>query len=269
MQIAVLTTAWEAPMTMASTSFIKGIIGGAQDNGDQGLVVIRKPGGDVEAMKSLEQFPYIILGSHEASVPFLIKMQAELFRIRWQTKFNFVDKTDWVHIFLLTSALQKRTNWSTENILMVYPRSYELFRQAVVACTVAGWRIGCFATEQLTDEQVNPSTRDHYVQCVVEHAHVLWSVSESLANYWSEKGVDRSRVFINPSVHRTVPVPPDEIQKKHTAAYVGNIAVLYWGLLMAIAEKLQRRLRPFLSAFTVMRDLMNLLPEKASWLIGA
>lgn len=237
MQIAVLATSWDAPMTLASTSFIKAVVGGAIQNGDNGLVILLRRGKKpFKNDESLSRYPHQIINTMPQTLSLGDHFRAAQFGLRDWKLLSRHGQDEWQSTYLLAEVLLTQKKNNTQNVLMVYPRSYQIFQQAVTACKIAGWQIGCFATEQLTGAQIELSERDQYNQCVIENASVVWAVSSHLAHYWTDGGLDQKKVFINPSVHEMLPKPRTQIDKTFTAAYVGNIAPLYWNMILDIAK---------------------------------
>lgn len=256
MQIAVLATSWDAPMTLASSSFMKAVVGGAIQNGDKGLVILHRQGAGVPKVSdSIKQYPYRVLNSSPQKLPLRDCFSAAKLGLRDWMLFKSESDGEWQTTYQLTKILLKHRAKDEPNVLMVYPRSNEIFNQARIACKLAGWQIGCFATEQLTGKQINLDSKSEYIQSVVEGADVIWAVSSHLAKYWEEKGVNSAKIFVNPSVHEVLPSVPNDIHKAFSAAYVGNIAPLYWNMILDIAQLAAKEIEDFsLCVYCDVRD---------------
>lgn len=132
-------------------------------------------------------------------------------------------------------------------IAMVYPRSLPFLDVVSSVTRRIGWGLLVFATEALTDEQIDPGERERYIRRVVEDADCVWAVSEYLARFWEQQGVPASRIVVSPPPVRGAffAVPEEPAHPEPKALYVGNLAHREIGYLLEIAESVRERVPGF------------------------
>ncbi len=248
LRVALVIEAAGIPTTLASTAFIGSVAEGFERIGVSARVV--------GLLKATSMWVPAALGDVEHSAPWLAA-GAPLLTDRLQAaRSGVLDDGidthtayvagDWYDELLLERELTALGSPADPGVLLVYPRSYSLLRIAIRVARRLGWKVLAFATEALSDQQIDPSARERYVECVVGHCDGVWAVSEHLAGFWRARGVPTERILVQPTVTRAASFEPGgEQPDRHSAAYVGNLAHREIDYLLDIAEIVHRDIDDF------------------------
>lgn len=133
------------------------------------------------------------------------------------------DIGEWSLELLFQRELDDLGAGDRDGVVLAYTRSQPLLGMSVRAARRLGWRVVTFATEALSDAQIDPATRDDYIRCVVDHCDGIWSVSRHLAEYWATQGVPRERIFVSPPPIRASYFTEAEPPRDMSAVYLGNL----------------------------------------------
>ena len=184
------------------------------------------------------------LGRCDATAPLLSarsprlrdEFQAAWFGIIRHTESDADDSTEWYDELLLLRDLRRFASRETEGVIMVYPRFYSVLKMAHRLAAFLGWKTMIFGTEGLTDNLIDPNTRDDYVRHVREKCDGIWAVSSDIAEFWSRNGVPPERIFIShTAVRRGFFEAVSSPARSSEAVYLGNL-VREMDYLIEIAE---------------------------------
>lgn len=156
------------------------------------------------------------------------------------------ESNDWYRELLLERELQAFAGGEPDGAVFFYPRSYPALKTAARVAKRLGWKVLVFATEALSDNQIDPATRDDYIGCVACCSDGMWAFSTYLGEYWSEQRVSRDRIIVLPPVIRpssllAAPVTP----MRRTAVYTGSISHREADYLIDIAGIVSARVPEF------------------------
>jgi glycosyltransferase involved in cell wall biosynthesis len=132
---------------------------------------------------------------------------------------------DWYRELLLDRELRAFADDDPEGVVMFYPRSYPALVTVARVAQRMGWKVLSFATEALSDNQIDPATRDDYIRCAACCSDGLWAFSTYLGEFWSDRGVSGDRIIVLPSVIRPSSLAHVPAMPTHRlAVYTGNLA---------------------------------------------
>ncbi|MBK5211934.1 MAG: glycosyltransferase [Coriobacteriia bacterium] len=228
-------------MTLASTSFISNVASGLIENGHRvKVIVMGKP-----AVCIGDSMPGLEVTSLFDNVPgpkLLDVTSAKRLGIAVSADYS-VSKQSWFAELLLYKKLQTMKGQSNENgLILCYSRSDATMGVASNVAGLIGWSLGAFATEALTDNQINPLTREHYIDLVRTKTDFLWATSHYLQKYWTNYGYPSDRIFMNYSV-----VDCRNFELVHKSSYVvdgvftGNLGSRYIAELLRVIDIAKRK----------------------------
>jgi len=202
LKIAIVVAAAGVPTSLASTAFVGALLEGL----DRAGAIARVIG----LTQSKENWRPELIGSTQVDAPWLGIPEPRSSDVVRSMKSGVFDDgpcgndewSTWYLEWLFERCLREFAGDDTDGVVMVYPRSYWLFRLASRVAARVGWRVVSFATEALTDAQVDPVTRDAYIRCVVSQARGVWAVSGHLASFWRQQGVPSESILVSPSIVR-------------------------------------------------------------------
>lgn len=248
-EVVLMIEAAGAPMTLASTAFARTLAYG-----------LRQAGASVRIV-GLARDPAMWNSAHldatSASTPWL-KMGAPRIRDLRAAAASLVladacaglspvlDEYGWYEELLLDRELGRSFRTETSATLIFYPRSLRSLTMAARCARRRGWNLVVMSTEALSDAQIDPETRDGYVDLVARQADVVWAVSRHLRSFWIAQGVPAERLFLSPGLvasrlFKAVAGPSDA----HHAVYIGNLAHREVDYLLDIAAQVRERLPGF------------------------
>lgn len=246
--VALVVEAVGIPTTLASTAFIGSVAEGFERTGASARVV--------GLLRATSMWVPATLGDVDSSAPWLTaglpSCMDRLEAARSGVLDNGFDThtayaaTHWYDELLLERDLAAFGSAEEPGVLLVHPRSYSLLRIAIRVARRLGWKVVAFATEALTDQQIDPAVRAHYIECVVGQCDGVWAVSEHLAGFWRDQGVAPARILVQPTVVREGSFElGGEQPNRHSAVYVGNLAHREIDYLFDIAEIVCRSIDDF------------------------
>jgi len=150
----------------------------------------------------------------------------------------------WFKELRLQRELQKLAG-GDDLMVLVHPRSYPILNMIARITARRGWRLVVLSNEALTDVQIDPKTRDDYVQLVTASCNGVWAVSKHLADYWTAHGLDESKVTISPGVVATSSFSESADIDEASAVYVGNLQHREIEYLLEISELVAAHLPRF------------------------
>jgi len=228
MKVALIIEAAGAPHSLASTAFAGALMEGLTSIGVNAKVI--------GAALSEENWIPRSLGPFPSSAPWLSppapRVSDRISAARsgvlddWFVGRNRVPSTtpDWYRELLLDRELRSFAADDPHGVVMVYPRSYTLLTMASRIAARLGWKVVVFATEALTDKQIDPATRDDYIRWVASCAAGVWAVSSHLARFWESSGVPEGRLMVWPGVVRKANFGEEASRPdSHSAVYIGNL----------------------------------------------
>lgn len=250
MKVALVLEAAGAPQSLAGTAFAGALAEGLAASGFDTKVF--------GLTGSQESWVPGALGGCPSSAPWLAPIPPRLSdRLHAARTGVFDDRSccggcaerssdDWYFEFLFDQELQDFAAGESQGVIMVYPRSYPILKMAARVAKRHRWKVLVFATEALTDNQIDPLTREDYVRCVARCADAVWSFSGYLADFWNAEGVSRDRIMVAPPVVRPSSLAPDmSTPERGTALYIGNLAHREVDYLLDIARLVKQQVPHF------------------------
>ena len=226
MKVAIIAEVAGAPLTLASTAFVGALAEGMSDAAAQTRII--------GLAHTTRAWSSESLGFADVAAPWIGAPRLRLRDRVAAARAGIMDGAgdagclgseaeEWRLEFLFQRELDDLAGGDADGVILVYSRSRALLRMCLRAGRRLGWRVVVFATEALSDAQIDPATRDAYIRCVVDHSAGVWCVSHHLAEYWVAQGVGRERVFVSPPPIRAgyfvhVPAPGAK-----NAVYLGNL----------------------------------------------
>jgi len=246
-KIALIIEAAGVPHTLASTAFAGALMSGLSSIGAEAVVVGLARADDAWEPDALGQCQVSAPWLHAA--PPALSDWAEGLRTGVFSDGDTacdIDSTsawDWYSELLLQRDLLAFAGGTSDGVLMVYPRSSVVMTMAVRVARRMGWKVLTFATEALSNKQIDPASRDLYIRSVVQCSDAVWAVSGYLAEFWKSQGVDDRRVVVSPGLVResvfhskgAVDFIPN------SAVYVGNLAHREIEYLLDISARVRER----------------------------
>ena len=155
------------------------------------------------------------------------------------------EPADWYDELRLFRNLEQFAAGDADGVVMVYPRSHAALHLGHRVAERIGWKTMAFATEALTDNQIDPAIRDDYIRLVREECDGVWAVSTPIADRWVDNGIPHDRIHLSHTAVRmhffsTQGAP----QHRAKAVYLGNL-VREIDYLLEITELTRRRVPEF------------------------
>jgi glycosyltransferase involved in cell wall biosynthesis len=226
MKIAFCTTGSGMPRGLATTAFIGAFAHGLASAGHDVTIVSLDPPGSPTHMEA-HGFPSTAEPWQSPSPPSL----AALSRAAWQGVLDGyweLDPSDpqpeWYFESLLQSELEGLGGSTSGGALLFYPRSHRLLVMASRVAARLGWQLVLFSTEALTDRQIDPLSRQQYIELAVERSDVIWTVSRHLADFWADHGFSRQRLLVSPPPVRDAFFGSSGSAEPGRVLYLGNLA---------------------------------------------
>lgn len=248
LNIVIITEAAGGPLTLATTALVSAIAEGLISNGAKVLVV--------GTAASTAMWIPETLGTCDSSAPWLSPPTARLADGLAAAKAGVFAPTrsgcslpsadDWYQELLLDREIRAFAGTGSDGALIVYPRSYAVHRAAVRVADRLGWRVLAVSTEALTDNQIDPGSRDDYVSCIVDCEDGVWALSAHLADSWREAGVHSDRITVDPTIVREALFEASPgTGDPDSAVYIGNLAHREIEYLLDISALVRRQVPDF------------------------
>lgn len=249
MKVAIVVEAAGSPHSLAMTSFVGSLAEGFEFNDVHTRVV--------GLATSPTYWLPDALGSIDSSAPWLgvpsprlsdaiEALRAGVFDdpVRGQSdrsQFNH----DWYRELLLERELVGFMG-GERGFVLAYPRVFSMLSPIVRIAGRHGLRVVVFATEALSDRQIDPATRADYIQCVVECCQGVWAVSDYLAAFWRAQGVPEAHILRSlPPVRRPFFLPGRAAPRSASAVFVGNLGHRDIEYLLEVSSSVVTRIPTF------------------------
>jgi glycosyltransferase involved in cell wall biosynthesis len=151
---------------------------------------------------------------------------------------------DWYLELLLQRALVEYAAGDELNVLF-YVRNLPLLEFVQRVCERCGFRLLVQSCEALSDVQIDPTTRDDFIELVVHKTDGTWALSNYLGDYWQAHGVRADRILVHPNVVRETSFRDDPPPRTLTAVYLGNLSHQEIDYLLAVSSKVREELPDF------------------------
>lgn len=144
---------------------------------------------------------------------------------------------DWHLEQLLQREISSFMQGEDDGVLLVYPRSFFMLCTSVRIAARLGLRVLAFSTEALSDAQIDPTTREDYIRCVVRCCDGVWAISNHLAEFWRTQGVPAPRLFVSvPPVRDSFFPQLPKAADATPVVFIGNLAHREIDHLIEISE---------------------------------
>ena len=130
---------------------------------------------------------------------------------------------DWYLELLLERDLRQFAGDEDLTVLF-YLRMLPILNIVSRICARCGFKLVMQSSEALIDAQIDPSTREEFVERVVRSTDGTWALSEYLGEYWRSKGVPSDRVIVHPNVVRESSFRTEPAPRAASAVYIGNLS---------------------------------------------
>ena len=227
LKIAILTTQVGAPGTLASTALIGTITDGLHqiEVGAKVVGLTRTPGawrpeslGDCASSSPWIDPPACTERDRAYAIAAGILVPTEL------GDEALPESNDWYRELLLERELEGFAGEDPDLRLMVYPRSAMFIQLALRIARRHDWSVLAFATEQPSERPAEIAAAEAYTSAVGREANGICAVSEQLADYWAQHGVEATHIAVIPTPVRSACFAEAEPHVPGTmVVYVGNL----------------------------------------------
>lgn len=223
MRVAILVTHAGVPRTLGTTSFVSALAEGLEANQIVTSVVSLARTAEIwrsDAMpKASVLKPWIGRSEPRAQDPEI----ARSFGISVPDEARTTAATSgaWYEEYLLERELASFAGGRRLH-LIVHPRSYELLDLATRVARRRGWGVIVLSNEALTDTQIDPDSRDAYVE-LASSATGIWAVSDYLRDFWIDHGVPGGRILVLPGMISPSLFSHQRDTVSRGALYMGNL----------------------------------------------
>lgn len=244
-RIAIVVEGAGAPGTLGSTAFVKGVADGlAAAGADVRVIGLAR----VHEQWHPETLPGVVVSAPWLDAP--PPNRRDRMEAVSRGLFDGVGlagpvSDDWRYELLLLRELSRFAAGDTAGVVILYSRSHWVLDRALSVTRRLGWRLLVSSNEALTDAQIDPSSRDSYIRCVVDETQGVLAVSSRLAGYWRDRGVHEGRIAVIPLYVREVSFAQAAMPGGHSAIYLGNLAHKEIDYLLDITELVTERVPAF------------------------
>lgn len=249
LKIAIITTHAGTPGTLASTAFIGALADGFVRLGIPTRIIGLALGTGGWQPHFLEPF--------DTAVPWLSPSRPRMSDRLAAIDLGISQKLDldagtgifktrgWYFELLLQRELRNFAGEDGNLTIMMYSRSAPSLITVMRIARREGWKVIAFATEALSNNQIDPATRDTYIHCVSKGCDGILAVSSYLASFWKDQGVAEERLLVTPTAIRessfiTAPSP-----RTSSAMYIGNLSHREIVYLIDICADIKQRIPGF------------------------
>lgn len=244
MRFALITTHLGVPRTLASTAFI----GAFAD----GLARIGVPARVVALALVEEGCAPGAVSPTQVTTPWMTPGHPPLSEILSAASLGILDDPasavasydrvtpDWYLELLLERDLREFAG-DDELTVLFYLRMLPILNIVARICARRGYLLVMQSSEALIDAQIDPSTREGFIDRVVSGTDGTWALSEYLGEYWRSKGVPGDRVIVHPNVVRESSFRTDPAPRASSAVYVGNLSHREIDYLLEVSEEVHRQ----------------------------
>jgi len=249
LKVAIIVEAAGSPHSLAMTSFVGSLAEGFEHNDVQTRVV--------GLATSPAYWLPDALGSVDSSAPWLSAPNPRLRDAMEALRAGVLDpltcsqtgraslSDDWYRELLLERELSGFMG-GARGVVLAYPRVFSMLSPVVRTAHRHGWAVVVFATEALTDRQIDPATRADYIQCVVECCQGVWAVSDYLSDFWRAQGVQEAHILRSlPPVRHSFFLFHCAPPRSSSAVFVGNLGHRDVEYLLEIADSVITRVPSF------------------------
>lgn len=224
MRVAVLVTHAGVPGTLGTTAFVSALSEGLEANGITSCVVGLTHNAAAWRSDALPNARAITPWLDRSAATDEDLMAAVAYGIAAPGGAHAPDGsrvTGWHEEYLLERALGTFAD-RMQLHLIVHPRSYQLLDLATRIARRRGWGVVVLSNEALTEKQIDPATRDAYIE-VASSATGVWAVSEYLREFWLDHGMQADRILVEPGMVSPTRFLSERRSPSFGAVYMGNL----------------------------------------------